>query len=284
MHWYIPSWNGDLRLEARDEQTKLSIVRPTDFEVKVLGQMKTQFIEKDWIKEEDWQNPSRWRKRTVVINAPLAEVGALAQKLMKPGGAVMTAVVMAGGEVTTHCRAMDEAEDTEQVTETVKKAEKDGAKAATTVKRATPCCPQCVPGSIGPANEVLQAFLTPEQHETWAEDRTILVEGGITGINYMLAHRHSETARRIGRICYDLDNDSVVHFHDYTVPPEEEVLGAMLVLQHAEPWLRNEATMYDRRPGGTDIFKNPFGDMSDGVEDSRITAAIGNFAAAGGFS
>jgi hypothetical protein len=64
----------------------------------------------------------------------------------------------------------------------------------------------------------------------------------------------------------------VVHFHDRRVPPEEEVLAAKLILEHAEPWLRNEATLWS---AGAMIFKNPFGNGMDGVEDATFTQRIG---------
>lgn len=274
MKWYIPSWNGDLRLEeAGSDKTELSIVKPTAQEVKVLGEMKTQFIDKDWIKAEDWKEPSRWRKRKVTINAPLVEVGALSQKLMKPGGAVMTAVVMSDGEVTTHCRATPEKDD-EEIKDKVSEAKESGATAAATVKRPTPCCPQCLPGAVEPANEVLQQFLTEEQHETWAEDRSMIVVGGMSGHEYLLVHRKSLLAGKIGRICFDLTDGAVVHFHDWTVPPEEEVLAAKLILEHAEDWLRNDATLWDAAQA-TDIFDNPFGDIYDGVMDAYFTQGVG---------
>lgn len=274
MKWYMPSWNGDLRLEdAGNDKTELSIVKPTASEVQVLGQMKSEFIDKKWIEGNDWKEPSRWRKRKVSINAPLAEVGALSQKLMKPGGAVMTAVVMSDGEVTTHCRSVG-LEDEEEVKEKVSEAKGAGATAAATVKRPTPCCPQCLPGAIEPANEVLQQFLTPEQHETWAEDRSMLVTGHLSGHEYLLVHRMSDMAGRIGRICFDLTDNAVVHFHDWTVPPEEEVLAAKLILEHAEPWLRNEATLWDANMP-RNVFENPFGDISDGVVDAFFTQGIG---------
>jgi hypothetical protein len=56
------------------------------------------------------------------------------------------------------------------------------------------------------------------------------------------------------------------------VPPEEEVLSAMLILQHREHWLRNEATCF----GGRAYYKNPFGGGSDGVADSMMTSDIGD--------
>lgn len=161
---------------------------------------------------------------------------------------------------------------TARVDRSTKKNEQLAAKAAATVKRPTPCCPRCIHGSVGPAREVLLAFLDEHEHETWAQDRTLVVEGGLSGHRYLLAHRHTPTARRIGRVCFDLDDEAVVHFHDWTVPPEEEILAAKLILEHREPWLRNEATMFQ---GGTDRFKNPFGDINDGVPDSDFVHDLG---------
>lgn len=149
-------------------------------------------------------------------------------------------------------------------------------KAAVTVRRATPCCPQCTPGAVGPASEVLLAFLDERQHKDWAERRAIVVRGGLTGHRYLLAHRSTELAARMGRICFDMEDQLVIHFHDMAVPPEEEVLAAKLILEHREPWLRNEATTF----GGTQRFKNPFGDGGDGVWDATLTRQIGVYAGA----
>lgn len=165
-------------------------------------------------------------------------------------------------------------------------AKKPDASAAATVARATPSCPNCFVDAIGPATEVLLTFLNEEQHRSWAENRYIVVRGQITNHNYLLAHRHSRLAQEHGRICVDLDTGVVVHFHDWLVPPEEEVLSAMLILQHAESWLRNEATYLgrliihyrngsERRLGYDYIFKNPFGNGSDGVADSYWTQNVG---------
>lgn len=146
---------------------------------------------------------------------------------------------------------------------------------AASVKRPTPSCPQCLPGSVEPANEVLQAFLDQEQHELWAKERAIVVRGGITGHRYLVSHRHGRHAAKAGKICFDLDDCGVLHFHDNSVPPEEEVLAAKLVLEHEEPWLRNEATCLS---GNFDfVFKNPFGGFQDGVADSILTGEAGTF-------
>jgi hypothetical protein len=147
------------------------------------------------------------------------------------------------------------------------------AKAAS-VRRPTPCCPVCEVGSVAPASEVLLAFLSDEEHETWARDRAIVVTGGLTGHRYVLAHRRSVVAACITKMCFDLDDGRILHFHDNSVPPEEEVLAAKLILEHREPWLRNEATLL----GGGDMqFKNPFGDLSDGTESTFLVSAIGRW-------
>lgn len=87
------------------------------------------------------------------------------------------------------------------------------------------------------------------------------------------------------------------------VPPEEEVLAAALILEHAEPWLRNEATalgtvsnlpsivdeLWDRSGDVPSMqavdealrrrqrlkYKNPFGGFFDGMDDAAFTRAIG---------
>jgi len=97
--------------------------------------------------------------------------------------------------------------------------------------------------------------------------------GHLSGHRYVIAHRHSKLAQQVGRICFDVDDEKVVHFHDWSVPPEEEVLAAKLIMEHSEPWLRNEATVFG--PGRTDLYKNPFGDIGDGVESASFAQGIG---------
>lgn len=167
----------------------------------------------------------------------------------------------------------------EKKPEPEKKEDKGKAEAAVSTKRATPCCPQCMPGAIKPATEVLLTFLDEQQHKDWAKHRTIEVVGGTTGHRYLISHRHGKNGQRWGRICWDADDRDVLHFHDSSVPPEEEVLGAMLVMEHREHWLRNEATCLG---SFTDVLKNPFGDLGDGMESTNFTASIGEAARVAG--
>jgi hypothetical protein len=294
--WFIPSFNGDIRLEpAKDdpEKTTLTIFEPTDSEKKSVAELSGILLDRKWIEtpisiddqfdfatlgepESDPFRAAATKTWTVAINAPLEEVGPVFVAALKPGPAVLTAVKFANGQIET----VEHQATGETTTEKLKKlAKKTGAKAAATITRATPCCPSCIQGSISPpAVEVLLSFLTPEQHKTWAKDRYIIVRGGLSGHRYIIAHRNSEIAAKNGRICYDADDRNVMHFHQSDVPPEEEVLGAMLVLQHAEHWLRNEATCVFGEFPFSRVFKNPFGDYMDGVMDASLTSAVGAYA------
>ena len=281
MRWYLPSWNGDVRIEAGGtDQCWLVVVDPTPAELLALAKLRVAFeksslTKKSWLlnDKEFWVQADykKGESQKTLINAPLAKVAPLVVKLLKAGKQTLTAVVLKDGKVETVVG--DQMAALEPL---AAKAEAEG-KAAATVKRATPCCPDCYVDACKPATEVLLDFLTEEQHEDWARRRSIIVEGGLTGNRYLLSHRHGPDAARQTRICYDLDDECVVHFHDNCVPPEEEVLGAKLILEHAEPWLRNEATMLG---GGQCIFKNPFGDGGDGVWDATLTSKMGRSFAA----
>ena len=299
---YIPSWNGDWRLEpdAKDpeKRTTLAVSRPTASERKQLAQMQQAFADRGWLDDADKEFPksgSLWTKR-ITIKAPLSEVGPVVIPIVKPGVNVLTAIRFKDGHVevveasemrpepTPESKPFRKAEPpppepppnppkAAEPTEKVKElAAKPDAEAAATVRRATPCCPDCYVDAVKPATDVLLTFLDEEQHRTWAADRYIIVRGEYTRHRYLIAHRHSPIAAQNTRNTYDLDDGLVMHFHDWTVPPEEEVLSAMLILQHREPWLRNEATCLN---GQRTVFKNPFGDGMDGVRDADLTRRIG---------
>jgi hypothetical protein len=300
LRWFFPSWNGDHRLipdPKNPEHTILTVIAPTADEARRLDKLGAAMVENEWVKE--WKLIVKKRPRftkdvNITIAAPLEKVGPLFVWAFKPGPAVLTAVRYEDGHVVTCSKgpaalmALSEkiAEETkaaEAAPAGDPKKEEPKPTAAATVKRPTPCCPDCIPGSVAPASEVLLSFLSAEEHETWAKERAIYVEGGLTGALYRIAHRHSRHAQEQSRICMDLDAGCIVHFHDTTVPPEEEVLAAKLILEHREPWLRNEATMLGysgfntkyRHQNSGPIFKNPFGDGMDGVPDAHLTMQIG---------
>jgi hypothetical protein len=282
MKWFVPSWCGDYRLVSEgDEKCALVVVKPTEHEKTILLAFLKKARSKKWTGAESkkWTGAEKipGDKVKLVLEAPVAKVAPVLVKLARPAASTVTAVKFEGGELN-----VVEGTDEKKLEEAAASKKDKKAKAAVSVKRPTMSCPQCVPGSIGPATEVLLEFLTPEQHKSWARRRAIEVTGHMSGHRYVLAHRHSRLAQKIGRICYDLDDRGVVHFHDLSVPPEEEVLAAKLFLEHREPWVRNEASCLEgtlwgnSHRGFTDVFKNPFGDLMDGVLDATIMRAVGN--------
>lgn len=316
--WYFPSWNGDVRIETHpdDEQkTLVTIIEPTNDELRVLKSLAILFGEKGWMKGRKtiWDPRGNRDRQESTIHAPLLDIGLYMIGHIKPGIATLTAVKLENGEVKAKASAekgfiawlntfLGKSKEEDKITdvgelakmletatsiESPHRQESPGPRRgeektkpkktekATTVKRPTPCCPKCIPGAVEPANEVLQSFLTAEQHELWAKDRAIIVRGGITGHRYLVSHRHGRHAIKAGKICFDLDDLGVLHFHDNSVPAEEEVLATKLILEHREPWLRNEATCLGLNFDF--VFKNPFGGGWDGVADSRLTGQVGSF-------
>jgi len=275
--FYLPSWNGDFRLEADGEEgTWLVVHDPTPQEQKIIGTFLDQVEAKKWLTNSDRLRALGTPDARVLISAPLSKVSKVLIKLARPQKQTLTAVSFSNGKLSVIEGADDAA--LEKISETVEQATatedpKEPAKAAS-VKRPTPCCPDCEVGAIAPASEVLLAFLNEEEHETWARERAIVVTGGLTGHRYVLAHRQSALAAYNTRMCFDLDDGQILHFHDNSVPPEEEVLAAKLILEHREPWLRNEATLL----GGENLkFKNPFGDLGDGTESAAFMNEIGRW-------
>lgn len=275
--WFVPTFNGDLRLEpdedAPKKQTRLSIVKPTPDEKKQVIALSALLLDRGWIKEplKDIESDKTW---AATIDAPLEEVGPVFVNALRPGPAVLTAVKFADGKI----EVCEHREPGATQKELEKLAEKPKAEAAATVNRPTPCCPDCFVDAIKPATEVLLSFLTPEQHATWKRARFIEVRGGLSGHRYIVAHRHSEIAAKNEKIAWDCEDREAIHFHDWSVPPEEEVLAAMLCLRFREPWLRNEATCWEGYGHFTRVFKNPFGDVRDGRPDAVLTEAFGGYA------
>jgi hypothetical protein len=173
MIWYIPSWNGDVRLVPTEDRkaTRMTIYKPTVTERQMVNLAAAEMLKEGWIK--DW-TPLPKRKgfmeksrRIITINATLEQVGPLVVKTLKPGPAVLTAILLKDGEVITSSGSKAELQAAvEQATQPAPPPPEP--RAAATVRRPTPCCPDCIPGAIHPASEVLLSFLTPEEHESWA--------------------------------------------------------------------------------------------------------------------
>lgn len=280
MKWYIPSWNGDIRVEADPDdpaRTLLTVIDPTPHERNLLDTFVGLFREKGWIgkkgvfgKKQPLWNPNGDSRQITTIAAKVTDIAPLIVHEYKPADDVITAVIFQDGNTEVVTGSGDE------LARMAEKADKKDAKKAVSTSRPTPCCPQCHTGPVDAATEVLLDFLTPAEHRQYAAAKALVVTGGLTGHRYLLAHRHTPLAQRIGRICFDLDDGAVMHFHDTGVPPAEEILATKLVLEHREPWLRSWTTIEPGR--STHVFPNPFPYDRGGIPDANFTQDIGAFA------
>lgn len=325
MKWFIPSHNGDHRLEAvGEDRCRLTVIDPTPHEIK---DILTPFMAD--MKSLGYSKTSTIPVSEAILDAPIGKIAPILAGYSLPKDRTISAVRYEGGRVEVvegtskklvelgkkvdgklvsvgcaYCKGSLETKDSVYCSTCIAphhedcfgdhkacaacssvsyvKAIKTGDNktpvkddkplAAVSVKRPTPCCPQCESGSIGPATEVLLSFLTKQQHDDWSKKRVIQVEGGTTGHRYLVTHRNSRLAAKWGKICFDSDDRDVLHFHDWSVPPEEEVLATKLILENREHWLRNEATALGNH---TNVLKNPFGGFNDGIESSSFTIGLG---------
>lgn len=295
--WYVPSWNGDIRFESEsDSTTVVKVIRPTAGEIRRLRHLTTLFHKAKWLDTALWDDAGDPDMQVRVVKAPLVDVAKHIVTAYSPGKATLTAIKIADEKVEAfeagagvweavkkalgrkkpkklEAAALPSDEDNKDAyrTEAPKKDEPKVA-AATTVTRPTICCPMCIEGPLSPASEVLFAFLTPDEKAEYIEnDHSIVVYGGLTGHRYLLSHRHGRWARHYGKICHDLDVGMTLHFHDHTVPPEEELLASKLILEHREHWLRTAGSGC-----GMPMFESGFGDGSDGTRSTAFTHEFGD--------
>jgi hypothetical protein len=256
MRWYFPSWSGDFRLvddpNGGGDCCLLEIEKPTAHELDALDNFLTYAGKKRWVSAglSLTAKPDSYRfkdDKTVKLAASVAVAGKALLRYIKPKATTITAVKFSGGgvEVASAAETTKFGALIDKAAAEAKQDASDEVKAASST-RPTPCCPQCIPGSIERASEVLLSFLNDEEHRQWAERRAIEVVGHLSGHRYLVCHRNSKLAQMFGRMCFDLTDMGVMHFHDWAVPPEEEVLAVKHILEHREPWLRNEATCFGR--------------------------------------
>jgi hypothetical protein len=81
------------------------------------------------------------------------------------------------------------------------------------------------------ARDVLQTFLSPEQHEDFRRHQRFVTTGARTGHRYMITSRHARSELdTYHRTVYDLDEGKPYCVHDWGVPAAEEMLTMHLML------------------------------------------------------
>lgn len=290
MQWYVPSWNGDIRFESDgDDKTVIKVIEPTADEIRRLDTMTQLFKEKGWVSTQLWKPNGDPKEQVTEVKTGILNVADQVIKNYAPGKATLTAIVFSDGSIETvesDKNLLVNLEDSLGITAEREEAErkakeeeeeeaarkKKEAEKAVSVKRHTVCCPRCISGPLTAAGEVLRAFLTDEEWKEYSEnDHSLIVTGGLSHHKYIVSHRHAKWARHHHKICHDLTNGHTLHFHDWTVPPEEELLAAILILRYREHWLRTAGS-----GSGAPSYSSGFGDGMDGTRSTSFTWAFGN--------
>ena len=264
---HIPSATGDYELrDAGGDRCLLIVENPTAAERTILNRFLETARKKKWADPADAYNLTG--RTEMYLSGPIAKVAPVLAGKTKGD---LTAVRSVDGQVTTVLRGVDDGTAGTEADTAESKALKDpNADVAATVKRPTLCCPQPVLGPMVRSEGVLHAFSTERQRRTWRDHGYVEVLGGLSGHAYRIHHREHADAVRHGYITYDLDDAQVLHGHDWTVPPAEEVLSFALWLASPFEWyVRNEASGFGpwRRAMG---LPEPPGGLMFGTFDSAF--------------
>lgn len=241
--WMVPSFYGDLRLEALEKKRcKLIVEQATMAELAALMSLQATAASKGWC------GPGTVLKEGVTtLAAPIEKVARVLAKVLKPGKETVSAVRISGGKIeeirhsdfavpATSAETKDanpSSPTTDKKEEAEEKApEIEEKKVATTVAKPTRGCPPPdFPSAELKATRVLEAFLTPEQREDFHRHNQFITVGGATGHRYMVTSRHNRAGLEIySRSLYDLDLDLSICTHDHDVPAPEELLALHILV------------------------------------------------------
>ncbi len=96
--WYVPSYLGDVRLEALSgKRTRVLTSMVTATEKKALSALETYALKKKWV--ETWPAWRGVELPEIVLTAPVDKVASVLAKALKPGRRLVSAVRFEGGKM-----------------------------------------------------------------------------------------------------------------------------------------------------------------------------------------
>lgn len=242
-HWYIPSFYGDVRLEALGtSQCRVIAEKTTERERAALKTLAEVASKRRWLPTAKEPTPlfSDVGILKTTLEAPIDKVAKQLAKLLKPHRKIISAVQFKDGKIEEIFA--DAVEPTP-----AKIAEhpyREPAVAATSVAAPIRGCPAPDFGSAElKARGVLATFLNSDQLDDFARYNRFVTIGADTGHRYMVTSRQATDAlANYQRTLYDLDEERPLCVHDWSVPPAEEMLSlhVLLALPNWERFLRHE--------------------------------------------
>lgn len=247
MEWLVPSFYGDLRLEAVGaKQCRLIVEQATVAEAEALAKLQAHAAKRGWCDHEAVLGEGAGS----LLSAPIQKVARVLAKVLKPGRETVSAIRIAGGRIEEVTRStFDEGSVAtaseggggpfrEAMKPTVvppkepeKKPEPQKVVATTVAAPQLGCPPPDFPPAELRATRVLNAFLDDGQREDFARHNRFVTVGGTTGHRYMVTSRHARGALlTYQRSLYDLDENLPICTHDHDVPAAEELLALHLLV------------------------------------------------------
>lgn len=238
-HWYIPSFYGDVRLEAVGKsQCRVIAEKTTEREREALKTLAEVASKRRWLPTSKVPLFSDLGILKTTLGAPIDKVAKQLAKLLKPNRKIISAVQFKDGGIE-EIYDDEDPEDPPKVEEPAKPAV-----AAASVAAPTRGCPAPDFGSAElKARGVLATFLSKDQIDDFTRYNRFVTTGADTGHQYMVTSRQATDAlSRYQRTLYDLDEDRPLCVHDWSVPPAEEMLAlhVLLKLPDWERFLRSE--------------------------------------------
>ena len=234
--WYLPSFYGDIRLKrVSNGETRLILVGLSSTEKVAVKSLMTEcrrtgLTKKAWATEAALSriDLETLTEQQIILTAPISKVQKALEKPMKPGRDCLSVVRYKSGaieEVTDKTMGILDG-DPEPDAPAVVLVEKEPV-AAVTVAQPTRGCPAPDFAAVDlRANQVLKAFLTPEQLSDFETEQAFLQRGADTGHLYVITSRNAPNKLKHTsyRSLYDLTEGRAYCVHDWTVPAAEEML------------------------------------------------------------
>jgi len=218
--WYLPSLYGDICLTSKGEETLLEWENLSPSERAAMAAIGKKFA----IDVEG-------KRGKLMLPRPLSKVQPIVARAMKPGRALLSAVVYRDGMVEEVHQGPYRTPARSETTEIVPTKE---AEAAVTVAEPTKGCPlpEFERADVR-ATRILRTFLSSSQLEDFDRAQSFVVTGADSGRIYILTSRQASPdrlARVGGRSVFCVDTRSPICVHDWTVPAAEELLELALFL------------------------------------------------------
>lgn len=243
-YWFIPCQSGDFRLHQRGavlDACVLSVENTTEEDRQRLRPFLAEAESRGWIPHLRGFNLDDVGPRELVIQAPLVEAGVLLSQQVFPDEDSWTAVRWTDGRVDLADDASaalvqrirgQEGTKPQALVFTAGVGSWATPVAAVTTPRPKIGCPEPEPCARRPF-QVLQAFSTQSQVDSFRRFGRLDAYGSVTGARYSIFHRDTAARRGLSRtIVNGVGNPVCAWLRD--VPPEEEVLALKLTVEHRE--------------------------------------------------